>query len=594
MAAVDSKIAGHQSEDIESGHQRRSEDDVAIHTDTFAVKKEALGNDLPPRYWLSPGFIGTVAALCFGNISNYASWVQPSNSLTVINADIGPSANISWVALAYTLGLAVGFLLVGRLSDIFGRRWFFIGGNFLALLCGILGAVAQDINTLIGGNVLGGLAGAVQISFTVAISELVPNKHRPLWVAGIFFSSIEFAAFGPEIAQLLVANTAAGWRWNYYINIIVAGMAVVLFFLFYHPPTFHLLHSNRSRLEQLKRQDGVGFILFTGGLILFIMGLSWGQVVYPWNSAHVIATIVVGFLALVGFVLWDAFGHRGDPLLPLHLFKTRGYLAMVITAMVGSCVYYSMNVIWPQQIAYLFGGSPAHRGWLACVVGGATLAGQVIGAAMCQYIRKSRYILIGSCISLLVFSAAMVSIGPGQESKGVGLMFMACFSVGVIEACSLSLAPLALPSEDIGAALGALGSIRSGGASVATAICTTILNNKLANYLPEYVTPAATGAGLPQSSLPALFTAITAGDLTTVPGITPRITAAVGVASAQAAALSFKYVWYAVCAFAACAVIASCLTINYGEYLNDTVERKLHGKTVEVVAHDRHRSNDKA
>lgn len=93
---------------------------------------------------------------------------------------------------------------------LFGR--FFIGGNFLALLCGILGAVAQDINTLIGGNVLGGLAGAVQISFTVAISELVPNKHRPLWVAGIFFSSIEFAAFGPEIAQLLVANTAASWR----------------------------------------------------------------------------------------------------------------------------------------------------------------------------------------------------------------------------------------------------------------------------------------------------------------------------------------------------------------------------------------------
>lgn len=192
-------------------------------------------------------------------------------------------------------------------------------------------------------------------------------------------------------------------------------------------------------MDQLKRQDGVGFVLFTGGLILFIMGLSWGQVVYPWDSAHVIATIVVGFLALVAFVVWDAYGHRGDPLLPLHLFKTRGYLAMVITAMVGSCVYYSMNVLWPQQIAYLFGGSPAHRGWLACVVGGATLVGQVIGATLCQYIKKSRYILIGSCVSLLAFSAAMVSIGPGQESKGVGLMFMACFSVGVVETCSLSL-----------------------------------------------------------------------------------------------------------------------------------------------------------
>lgn len=63
--------------------------------------------------------------------------------------------------------------------------------------------------------------------------------------------------------------------------------------------------------------------------MLFIMGLSWGGVVYPWQSSHVIATIVVGFLALVAFVLWDAYAHHGDPLLPIHLFKTRGYLAMV-------------------------------------------------------------------------------------------------------------------------------------------------------------------------------------------------------------------------------------------------------------------------
>lgn len=123
MGTSDRKNAGHQSDDIDSRHNSRSDDDVAIQTETFAVKKEALGQDLPPRYWLSPGFIGTVAALCFGNISNYASWVQPSNSLAIINADIGPSTTISWVALAYTLGLAVGFLLVGRLSDIFGRRW---------------------------------------------------------------------------------------------------------------------------------------------------------------------------------------------------------------------------------------------------------------------------------------------------------------------------------------------------------------------------------------------------------------------------------------------------------------------------------------
>lgn len=274
--------------------------------------------------------------------------------------------------------------------------------------------------------------------------------------------------------------------------------------------------------------------------------------------------------------------------MPIHLFKSRGYLAMVITAMVGSCVYYSMNVLWPQQVAYLFPGSPTHNGWLACIVGSATLLGQIAGGGLSRYIPKSRYILIGSCCSLLAFSAAMVCLKPGDESKGVGLMFMACFSVGIIETCSLALAPLACRTEDLGAALGALGSIRSGGASVATAIYSTILSNKIGKFVPQRVTPAALNAGLPSSSLPDLYTNLTAGTLEKTPGITPSIMAAVVAADSSAAADAFKYVWYAVIAFACLALFAACLTIDYGEYLTDDVARKMHGTTVGVKeGHDR-------
>ena len=210
-------------------------------------------------------------------------------------------------------------------------------------------------------------------------------------------------------------------------------------------------------------------------------------------------------------------------------------------AIVGSCVYYSMNVLWPQQFTYLFGGSATHRGWLACVVGSATLLGQMVGGAMCQYIKRSRWILIGGCVALLAFSASMVSIGPGEEAKGVALMFMACFSVGIVETCSLALMPLALPTEDIGAALGALGSIRSGGASVALAIFATILASKLAEFVPPAVTEAAIEAGLPKSSIPTLVTDLATGVFTGVPEITPQIIAAVSAAQAEAAADSFRY-----------------------------------------------------
>lgn len=100
-----------------------------------------------------------------------AGWVLSANILSLLNQDLGPSKNISWVALSNTLGLAVAFLLVGRLSDLFGRRWFFIGGNMLSVVANIVAATAKSVGALIAANALNGLAGAVQISFTIAIPE---------------------------------------------------------------------------------------------------------------------------------------------------------------------------------------------------------------------------------------------------------------------------------------------------------------------------------------------------------------------------------------------------------------------------------------
>jgi MFS family permease len=61
--------------------------------------------------------------VCLASICAYLGWVLPANTLLLINEDIGPSPNLNWVATAWTLGSGIGFLLVGRLSDIFGRKW---------------------------------------------------------------------------------------------------------------------------------------------------------------------------------------------------------------------------------------------------------------------------------------------------------------------------------------------------------------------------------------------------------------------------------------------------------------------------------------
>ena len=78
----------------------------------------------------------------------------------LINEDIGPSKDLNWVATIWTIGSAIGFLLVGRLSDIFGRKWMVMGTSILGLAGCIVGATAKNIDTLVGANLMNGIAAA--------------------------------------------------------------------------------------------------------------------------------------------------------------------------------------------------------------------------------------------------------------------------------------------------------------------------------------------------------------------------------------------------------------------------------------------------
>jgi MFS family permease len=120
-------------------------------------------------------------------------WVLPANTLLLINADIGPSLDINWVGTSWTLGSSIGFLLFGRLSDIFGRKYLVIASQILGTVGCIIGATAGSIHMLIGSNLLNGIAAAGQLSFGIVIGELVPNKLRGPAITMIFLSSLPFA-----------------------------------------------------------------------------------------------------------------------------------------------------------------------------------------------------------------------------------------------------------------------------------------------------------------------------------------------------------------------------------------------------------------
>jgi MFS family permease len=168
------------------------------------------------------------------------------------------------------------------MSDIFGRKWMVLTCQVLGTIGMIVGATAKSINTLIGANMLNGLAAAGQLSFGIIMGELVPNKLRGPAVTMIFLSSLPFAVFGPSIARAFILHTAQGWRWSYYIGIIISFLSLVLYVFFYHPPHYNQLHVHgKTKWQQFKELDFIGIVLYIAGITVFLIGLSWGGGAYP-------------------------------------------------------------------------------------------------------------------------------------------------------------------------------------------------------------------------------------------------------------------------------------------------------------------------
>ena len=229
----------------------------------------ADAQELPKGYFSSINFLGTFFAVGFNLMASTGGFALIAPVLLQIDAAVGPSPNIIWMALVYTLGLAIGLTLVGRVTDIFGRRWFFIGGTALGCIGAIVCSTAKTLPVLIGGQTLIGLSACTGYSYAFVMGELVPLKYRFLWNAGVFAFSLPTAGFGAAVSTAFILYTKQGWRWSYYLLIICNGVTALLYTIFYYPPDFHQKHGSDRKMQWIKNFDYVGTLLYLAGLLLW-------------------------------------------------------------------------------------------------------------------------------------------------------------------------------------------------------------------------------------------------------------------------------------------------------------------------------------
>lgn len=153
-------------------------------------------------------------------------------------------------------------------------------------------------------------------------------------------------------------------------------------------------------------------------------------------------------------------------------------------------------------------------------------------------------------------------------------------AIGFLDNISYVGVTLVWGPQDIGLATGVLGSLRGMAGAVAQALYSSVLNGRLASYVPRYVTPAAAAAGLPETSMPALLAAISGGTTQTlspsvVPGMDAEIAAAVRTAMATAYAHSFRVVFFCTVPFTVILLISTCFLPDFEKSLSRNVAKRL-------------------
>jgi hypothetical protein len=194
----------------------------------------------------------------------------------------------------------------------------------------IIASQAVSIKMLIIAQTLLAIAASTQMAFEAVLGELVPVGKRFLIMSSIFACQLPTSGFGTALGLMFQLHTSVGWRGVYYTLFAIDTVAATLFFFFYYPPTYTDMSGTKTKKQALKDFDFVGLILFSGGLFIFLMGLSWGGVVYDWSSAKVIAPMVLGLVTLVVFIGYEWKAKLAAPYMPLHLFNNARWVCMVI------------------------------------------------------------------------------------------------------------------------------------------------------------------------------------------------------------------------------------------------------------------------
>lgn len=374
----------------------------------------------------------------------------------------------TWTINIYLLTSTIATVLVGKLSDMFGRKPFILLGILLFMVGAFLTGTSDNVFQFITYRGIQGIgAGIIQSTAFTAVGDLFAPRERGKWMGfmtAIFgFSSV----LGPTLGGYLVDHL--DWHWLFWI-FLPLGVVAFIMILTLFPKV------ERKPGEKI---DLLGSLFMTTTIVPLLLAFSWAGTQYSWGSAQILGLLAATIASGIIFVIVELYS--SNPILPMHLFKNSvvtisNLIGFIMNfGMMGALIYISFFV---QGV---MGISPTYAGYVTMPM---SIFMVITSAVTGQLIAKSgkykRFALIGMPI-MIAGMALMVFM----NSVGMAIVSMIIFGLGLgLGMPVFSLATQnAVPHKELGVVTASSQLFRNLGGTIGIAVMGTVMSNSLTRNL---------------------------------------------------------------------------------------------------------------
>ncbi|KAJ1993386.1 hypothetical protein GGI25_001955 [Coemansia spiralis] len=473
--------------------------EAKVHIDGAASSKEPgdsneLQQDERAAVFKGKTMVGTMIALGLSMFLASLDITIVGTMLPKIVEKFNALTLTGWITSAYILSTTALQPIYGKMCQIYGHQYVLLATHGFFLVGSVICGASKSANMLIAGRVIAGVGGSGLTSLCfVVLGDFLPTTKRPLYFT-IFEALWAVSAVSGALLGGLFADKT-GFEWGFYINPCIQGVVIVLVIILMRLP-----RPQGSAIEKLKRIDFIGILTIITSIVLLQLGLVWGGQEYPWKSAAVIITLVLGFVFLFAFVAveWKL---AVEPIMPMRLFKSRNASLAFIGQLPFGIVFFLVLFYYPLYLSVIWNVSAISTGLylISCV-----LSTTLTCIATCIVIAKT-----GIYLQLLWCGQAINATGIGllallgtSPSSGMIIGIPIIYGVGI----GLSMQPMlccvqnAVKQKDVATTTSLFMTIRMMGGALGLVIAQSIIQNQMSprldNLVVKYPDQAATIKGM--------------------------------------------------------------------------------------------------